>query len=88
MPSLFKTPKTVEARHILLKVDDNAEPETVEKTENKALNVLKLAREGKDFAELAKQYSEGPTKDKGGYLGAFKKETMVKPFADKAASRG
>jgi peptidyl-prolyl cis-trans isomerase D len=82
----FKTPKTVEARHILLKVDDNAEPETVEKTKNKALNVLNLAREGKDFAELAKQYSEGPTKDKGGYLGTFKKETMVKPFADKAFS--
>ena len=82
----FKIPKTVEARHILLKVNRDADPETVKKTEDRALHILKLAKEGKDFAELAKQYSEGPTRDKGGYLGKFKKEAMVKPFADVAFS--
>ncbi|MDH3357021.1 MAG: SurA N-terminal domain-containing protein [Desulfobacteraceae bacterium] len=82
----FKTPKTVEARHILLIVNRDADPETVEKTKERALDILKLAKEGKDFAELAKQYSEGPTRDKGGYLGKFKKEAMVKPFADMAFS--
>jgi peptidyl-prolyl cis-trans isomerase D len=35
---------------------------------------------------LAKQYSEGPTKDRGGNLGAFRREAMVKPFADRAFS--
>ena len=49
-------------------------------------DVLKLARSGQDFAELAKQYSEGPSKDKGGYLGEFQRDSMVKPFADKAFS--
>lgn len=82
----FKTPKTVEARHILLKVDQNAAPEDVEKARKKALNILKMAREGKKFDELAKKYSEGPTRDRGGYLGTFKREAMVKPFADKAFS--
>lgn len=82
----FETPKTVEARHILLRLDQKADPATVEKTQKRALNILKLAREGKDFAELAKQYSEGPTRDNGGYLGTFSKESMVKPFADKAFS--
>jgi len=82
----FKIPKTVEARHILLKVNQDADPETVKKTKDRALDILKLAKEGKDFAELAKQYSEGPTRDKGGYLGKFKKEAMVKPFADMAFS--
>jgi len=82
----FKTPKTVEARHILLIVNRDADPETVKKTKERALDILKLAKEGKDFAELAKQYSEGPTRDKGGYLGKFKKEAMVKPFADMAFS--
>jgi len=82
----FKIPKTVEARHILLKVNRDADPETVKKTKDRALHILKLAKEGKDFAELAKQYSEGPTRDKGGYLGKFKKEAMVKPFADVAFS--
>ncbi len=80
----FKEPKTVGARHILLKLDQAADVETVEKKRKKALDILKMAREGKDFAALAKQYSEGPTKDKGGYLGEFRKEAMVKPFADKA----
>ena len=82
----FKIPKTVEARHILLKVDRDADPETVKKTKDRALYILKLAKEGKDFAKLAQQYSEGPTRNKGGYLGKFKKEAMVKPFADMAFS--
>jgi len=85
-PEMFKQPKTVEARHILIKVDQDADPETVNKTKERALKIMKLAREGKDFAELAKKYSEGPTRDKGGYLGTFKKEAMVKPFADVAFS--
>ncbi len=82
----FKTPKTVEARHILIKAEQGASPEAVEKAEKKALDILKMAREGKDFSELAKQYSEGPSKDVGGYLGTFKKEDMVRPFADMAFS--
>jgi len=80
----FKTQKTVEARHILIKLDQSSNPETVEKKKKTALNILKLAREGIDFAELAKQYSECPSKDRGGYLGEFKKNAMVKPFAEKA----
>ena len=82
----FKTPKTVEARHILLKVDQNAAPVDVEKARKKALNIMKMAKEGKKFDELAKKYSEGPTRDRGGYLGTFKREAMVRPFADMAFS--
>ena len=82
----FVKPKTVEARHILIKVEQNADIESVEKAKKKTLDVLKLAKEGKDFAKLAKQYSEGPGKESGGYLGAFAKKAMVKPFADKAFS--
>ncbi|MGD9353739.1 MAG: SurA N-terminal domain-containing protein, partial [Desulfobacterales bacterium] len=66
----FYTPKTVEARHILIKVDPQAGEKSVEEARQKALEVLKLAREGRDFAELAKKYSEGPTAPNGGYLGA------------------
>ena len=52
----FKTPKTVEARHILLKVHQNAAPEEVERVRKKALTILKMAKEGKKFAEMAKKY--------------------------------
>ncbi len=82
----FKAPKTVEARHILIKVDKDADAETIEKTKKRALNIMKMAQEGKDFSELAKQYSDGPSGAGGGLLGTFKKEDMVKPFADKAFS--
>ena len=82
----FKTPNTVEARHILLRVDENATPEAAKTAQERALSILKLAQEGKDFAGLAKQYSEGPTRDRGGYLGTFTREDMVKPFADMAFS--
>jgi peptidyl-prolyl cis-trans isomerase D len=84
-PEEFKQPKTVEARHILIKTASDADAETVAAGKAKAEEVFKKAQlEGQDFAELAKQKSEGPTKDKGGYLGSFKKDAMVKPFADKA----
>jgi len=82
----FETEKTVEARHILIKVDPKADEKTDQAAKEKAQMVAKLAAEGQDFAELAKTYSEGPTKDRGGYLGKFTYNQMVKPFADKAFS--
>ena len=85
-PDEFQNPKTVEARHILLKVGQDAAGEEAAKVQEKIESILQKARGGQDFAELAKQYSEGPSKDKGGYLGSFRRESMVKPFADKAFS--
>jgi peptidyl-prolyl cis-trans isomerase D len=85
-PEEFKTEKTVVARHILLKLDENADPEKVAEKKKEAIKIYKLAKAGKDFAELAKRYSEGPTREQGGYLGEFKHDAMVKPFADKAFS--
>lgn len=82
----FTTEKTVQARHILLKLDEDADEETVAARKEKALEIYKMATEGQDFAELAKKYSEGPSRDKGGDLGAFKKGAMVAPFGDKAFS--
>jgi peptidyl-prolyl cis-trans isomerase D len=80
----FKVPKTVEARHILLKVDPTADPETVETKRLEAEDLMNKAKSGYNFAELAASYSEGPTRDRGGLLGAFRREDMVKPFADAA----
>ncbi len=85
-PNEFQNPKTVEARHILIEVDQDADPEKVAVAKSRVEDILKKVQEGQDFAELAKQYSEGPSKDKGGYLGTFKRDAMVKPFADKAFS--
>jgi peptidyl-prolyl cis-trans isomerase D len=80
----FSTPKTVEARHVLIRVAEGADEKTVAKTKKEIEDILKLAREGSDFAELAKKHSQGPSAGNGGYLGSFRKESMVKPFSDAA----
>jgi peptidyl-prolyl cis-trans isomerase D len=83
----FATPKKVKARHILFQVGADAKTEEVEKAEKKALDVLAQAKSGKDFAELAKKYSDDPgSRDKGGDLGFFARDRMVKPFSDAAFS--
>jgi peptidyl-prolyl cis-trans isomerase D len=83
-PDEFHQEKAIEARHILFKIDQDADEKDVQEAKQKALKVLKSAQEGKDFAELAKTYSEGPSKDSGGHLGTFTRDKMVKPFSDAA----
>ena len=85
-PEEFVIPATVHARHILIKTKPDDDPEKVEEKKEQALNISKIAKEGKDFAELAKEYSQGPTGDNGGDLGTFEKQDMVPPFSDKAFS--
>lgn len=85
-PGEFDTPKTVEASHILFQVAQDAQPDLVEKAKEKALSVLKMAKGGKNFAELARQYSDDPGGKNGGHLGAFKRDAMVEPFGEKAFS--
>jgi peptidyl-prolyl cis-trans isomerase D len=82
----FSTPKTVEARHILFKVDAGSSTEVVDAAKAKADAVLGLIQNGSDFAAMAKQHSEGPSGANGGHLGTFKKEDMVAPFSEKAFS--
>ncbi len=82
----FKIEKTVEARHILIKLDPDADEKADQAAKAKAEEIAVMAKSGKDFAELAKTYSQGPTKDRGGYLGKFNRSQMVKPFSDMAFS--
>jgi peptidyl-prolyl cis-trans isomerase SurA len=66
------------ARHIFFRIDPKAPPQEVAKITDTAQSVLKDARSGKDFAELAKKFSSDPGADRdGGELGAFKKGDML-----------
>ena len=82
----YKTPQKVEARHILIKVNEDALKEKVAAAEKEAMQIYQMAVDGQDFEKLAKKYSQGPSKSTGGYLGKFEKNAMVKPFADKVFS--
>jgi peptidyl-prolyl cis-trans isomerase D len=80
----YRQPEQRHARHILFKVaEDDADFVRADK-KKKAEEVLLLARQpGSDFAALAKEYSEGPSKEQGGDLGFFTAHQMVPAF-DKA----
>jgi peptidyl-prolyl cis-trans isomerase SurA len=66
------------ARHIFFRTNEKAPSEDIKKTMTTALMVLAEAKSGKDFAELAKSYSEDPAARKdGGALGSFKKGDMM-----------
>ena len=65
------------ARHILITGKDDAA------ALKEANDVLAQAKSGKDFAELARQYSKDPGSARnGGDLGWADRSTFVKPFAD------
>lgn len=75
-----------QARHILFRADENSTTEVHEQQRQKALDILALAKEGQDFAQLAKEYSEGPSKGQGGDIGQFSRGQMVTSFEDAAFS--
>jgi len=82
----FKEPKKIKARHILFKLSSDASESEEAGTKEKALAILERAREGEDFSELARKYSQGPTASEGGDLGYFKRGKMVKSFEELAFS--
>jgi peptidyl-prolyl cis-trans isomerase C len=84
-PDRFKQGERVRASHILLRLPEKADEAAKAAVKTKATDVLKQVRDGKDFAELAKQYSEDPgSAPSGGDLNFFQKGQMVAPF-DQAA---
>ena len=77
----FKEPEQVRARHILIKVDPNADEKKWKEAEEKAKEIKKRIEKGEDFAKLAKEFSDDPgTKNRGGELGFFTKGRMVPEF--------
>ncbi len=78
----YKQKKQAKARHILFRLEQEAPREEEERVRERALEVLQQARSGNEFAELARTYSEGPTRDDGGDLGYFSEGNMVKPFEE------
>ncbi|NLK24977.1 MAG: peptidylprolyl isomerase [Euryarchaeota archaeon] len=65
-------PTKVHAAHILVKEKD------------KAFELLARIKSGEKFETIAKEYSQCPSKSRGGDLGTFGKGQMVKKFEDAA----
>jgi peptidyl-prolyl cis-trans isomerase D len=76
----YQVPNRVHVEHILLMTVGKTDAE-VEEIRQKAEDVLKQAKKGAKFEDLAKKYSEDPgTKDKGGDLGWLTQGQTVPEF--------
>lgn len=83
-PNMFRKPEQVKASHILVQVPENAD-EAQKAQALAAIQALKARIDnGENFANLAMENSDCPSKTKGGDLGFFGREQMVKPFSDAA----
>lgn len=75
--------------HILLQYKGSMRaPATVTRTKEEAKaeieELLAKIKDGADFADVAQQYSDCPSKQNGGNLGKFGRGVMAKPFEDAA----
>ena len=82
----FWEPGKVRVRHILILFEKGASEITRKKKNKKIKKVLAELKEGKDFAEAAKEYSEDVSASMGGDLGFVLKGQMVPEF-EKAVYR-
>ncbi|NPU84274.1 MAG: hypothetical protein HPY65_07275 [Syntrophaceae bacterium] len=83
----FTIPESVRARHILIAKATGDDEKTKAEKKAKAEDIRKQLLAGGNFMELAKKYSECPSKEHGGDLGEFPRGQMVKPFDQAAFSQ-
>jgi parvulin-like peptidyl-prolyl isomerase len=83
-PETFRVPEQVHARHIIFNATEDADPETVAAAREKAEAARQRAVDGEDFAELAREVSEGESAEVGGDLGFFPHAMMEPAVADAA----
>lgn len=76
----IKQVEQIKASHILIKVDDWKNEQSVQEKYTQARIILDEIKKGADFAEMAKKYSNDASGQNGGDLGYFTRGQMVVPF--------
>jgi len=77
----FTNPGEVHLAAIFLKKQDPKQPGADEKTLQKARDIISKLKQGADFGDLARQYSQGPGAQEGGDLGFFKTSQLDEVLA-------
>jgi len=70
----FIEPEKAHLANILIRITDERPPEEAYK---RAQEVLQKIKEGGSFADLAREYSDGPGKDEGGDMGMVKRGELM-----------
>jgi len=76
----FIVPGPVKTSHILIEADENSDASEKAQARKQIEMIQKKLKNGEDFAELAKKYSQSPSSIKGGDIGYVKKGQFVKSF--------
>ena len=77
----FVRPEQVDLAEIFLDTQGKT-PQEIEAIDQKANDYRNRIMKGEEFSEIAKRYSEGSTKDKGGNLGTFERGQLSKQLED------
>ncbi|BBO91231.1 peptidylprolyl isomerase [Desulfosarcina ovata] len=83
-PDLFRRPEQVKASHILVQVPTTADEAKKAEALASIQGLKQRINDGEPFADLAREYSDCPSKARGGDLGFFSREQMVQPFSEAA----
>jgi peptidyl-prolyl cis-trans isomerase C len=82
----FKKPETIAVRHILVKIEKEASPETQAEARKKIEGIRDRIGAGADFAVLASESSDCASAAKGGDLGEIQRGFMPREFDQVAFS--
>lgn len=77
----FVRPEGVALREIEVSTEGKKETE-IPDLKKKAETALQRVKNGEDFGEIAKRYSDGQTAKQGGYLGMYKRGELAKSIED------
>lgn len=78
----FVRPEQVALRSIEINTE-RKKPEEVAELRKKAETALKRVKDGEDFGEIAKRFSDGSTAKDGGFLGIYKRGELSKELEDR-----
>jgi peptidyl-prolyl cis-trans isomerase SurA len=77
----FIRPEQVALREIEVSTEGKKDEELPE-LKKKAETALKRVKDGEDFGEIAKRFSDSTTAKQGGFLGVYKRGELSKPLED------
>jgi peptidyl-prolyl cis-trans isomerase C len=76
--NLFRQPLQIRVSHILIQTDAAGGESRKQEARKKAEQILKNLKKGQDFAAIAREQSDGPTRTNGGDLGYIKMGQLEK----------
>ncbi len=78
----FTKSEKARVHHILLRVRDWSNPDVENEIKVRGLEIIQKLKNGGDFEDLARRYSDDPSAVKGGDLGEFSRGDMLKEFEE------